>query len=271
MARSAKLKRTDIQVDAVAISAVLLPLAVQWSCPGRRATLTPTSAAADFGDQVDFAVGVERDEVGVLEDLAVDRHRHAFVDLAAETGKAAVELQYHAAEIVRLHLELGHAAGKPAGGLARDDDARHCHCLRFATGANKGVIPGCPAGVGPESMTTTVGQHLRGPYAWVPGSRAVPAPRKDRLAAGLMRLRNRYSAALRTGSCASIAARNRGGDIGRSRMRMPIASAMALATAAIGGTIGTSPTPRAPKGWRGFALSTMTVSIIGRSGATGTG
>jgi hypothetical protein len=53
--------------------------------------LTPTSAAADFGDQIDFAVGVERDEVGVLEDLTVDRHRHAFVDLAAETGKAAVE------------------------------------------------------------------------------------------------------------------------------------------------------------------------------------
>ena len=39
------------------------------------------SAAADFGDQVDFAVGVERGEVGVLVDLAVDRHRHAFVDL----------------------------------------------------------------------------------------------------------------------------------------------------------------------------------------------
>ena len=53
-------------------------------------------------------------------------------------------------------------------------------------------------------------------------------------------------------------------------MRMPIASAIALATAAIGGTIGTSPTPRAPNGWRGFGTSTMTVSIIGRSEATGT-
>ena len=68
----------------------------------------------------------------------------------------------------------------------------------------------------------------------------------------------------------SIAARSRGGDIGRSRMRTPIASLIALATAAIGGTIGTSPTPRAPNGWRGFAFSTMTVSIIGTSGATGT-
>src|SRR6059058_4401524 len=38
---------------------------------------------------------------------------------------------------------------------------------------------------------------------------------------------------------------------------MPVASAIALATAAIGGTIGTSPTPRAPNGWRGFGTSIM--------------
>jgi hypothetical protein len=43
-----------------------------------------------FGDQVDLAFGVERGEVGVLEDLAVDRHRHALLDLAA--GEPAVEL-----------------------------------------------------------------------------------------------------------------------------------------------------------------------------------
>ena len=69
---------------------------------------------------------------------------------------------------------------------------------------------------------------------------------------------------------ASSAASSRGGDIGRSRRRMPVASAIALATAAIGGTIGTSPTPRAPNGWRGFGTSIMTVSIIGMSEATGT-
>jgi hypothetical protein len=39
---------------------------------------------------VDFAVGVERGEVGVLEDLAIDRHHHAFLNLAP--GVAAVEL-----------------------------------------------------------------------------------------------------------------------------------------------------------------------------------
>ena len=42
----------------------------------------------------------------------------------------------------------------------------------------------------------------------------------------------------------SRAARTLGGDIGRSGMRIPMASRIALATAARGGTIGTSPTPR---------------------------
>src|SRR5204862_7773056 len=78
-----------------------------------------------------------------------------------------------------------------------------------------------------------------------------------------------YSAACRGGSSASSASRRFGGDIGRLRIRMPVASAIALATAAIGGTIGTSPTPLAPNGWRGFGTSTITASIIGRSDATG--
>src|SRR5204863_75484 len=97
--------------------------------------LSPSSAAADFGNQVDFALGVERGEIGVLEDLAVDRDRHALVDLAAEAGEAAVELKNHPAEIVRLHLELGHAAGEPTRGLARDDDARHCYSAALRTGS----------------------------------------------------------------------------------------------------------------------------------------
>src|SRR5215813_5285763 len=45
------------------------------------------SAAADFRDQVDLAVGAQRREVGVLEDLAVDRHRHTLLDLPAEAGE----------------------------------------------------------------------------------------------------------------------------------------------------------------------------------------
>ena len=53
-------------------------------------------------------------------------------------------------------------------------------------------------------------------------------------------------------------------------MRTPRASRTALATAASGGTIGASPTPLAPNGWRGLGTSTITASIIGRSEATGT-
>ena len=34
----------------------------------------------------------ERDEIGVLEDFAVDRHRHAFLDLTAEAGVPAVAI-----------------------------------------------------------------------------------------------------------------------------------------------------------------------------------
>ena len=43
-----------------------------------------------------------------------------------------------------------------------------------------------------------------------------------------------------------IAASTLIGDIGRSLIRRPVAPCMALATAAIGGTIPTSPTPRTP-------------------------
>ena len=60
-----------------------------------------------------------------------------------------------------------------------------------------------------------------------------------------------------------------GGDMGRSLSRTPTALETAFATAAIGGMIGTSPTPRTPKGWFGLGTSTSTVSIIGKSDATG--
>jgi hypothetical protein len=39
---------------------------------------------------------------------------------------------------------------------------------------------------------------------------------------------------------------SRGGEIGRSRIRAPLAAAIAFAIAARGGTIGVSPTPRTP-------------------------
>src|SRR5262249_41522062 len=60
-----------------------------------------------------------------------------------------------------------------------------------------------------------------------------------------------------------------GGDIGSSVKRMPVAFSIALAMAPSGGTMGVSPTPRTPYGWRGFATSTRIASIIGTSDATG--
>src|SRR5580692_9298521 len=69
-------------------------------------------------------------------------------------------------------------------------------------------------------------------------------------------------------AAASRAARIFGGDIGRSVSRRPVASAIALATAAIGGQIQTSPTPFAPYGCTGFGTSIRIDSIIGRSDIT---
>src|SRR5439155_26338550 len=63
--------------------------------------------------------------VGVMEDLAVDRHRHALVDLMAEPRKAALELGDQAAHRVRLDVELGLPAGEAAGRRPGDHDVRH--------------------------------------------------------------------------------------------------------------------------------------------------
>src|SRR5262249_29798001 len=68
---------------------------------------------------------------------------------------------------------------------------------------------------------------------------------------------------------AHTAANTAPGDMGSRVRRTPIALWMALAIAAIGGTRGTSPAPRTPKGWPGLGTSTITVSIIGRSTLVG--
>ena len=64
------------------------------------------STAADLRDQIDLALGLELRQIGVLEDLAVDCHRHALFDLAAEAGEAAVELEVEADTFRRMVLEL---------------------------------------------------------------------------------------------------------------------------------------------------------------------
>src|SRR5437879_5133161 len=66
-----------------------------------------------------------------------------------------------------------------------------------------------------------------------------------------------------------IAFRMAPGDMGSLVIRTPMAWEMALARAARGGMMGTSPTPRSPKGWRGLGTSTSTVSIMGMSRVVG--
>src|SRR5712691_12327496 len=66
-----------------------------------------------------------------------------------------------------------------------------------------------------------------------------------------------------------IAFRMAPGDMGSLVIRTPMAWEMALARAARGGMMGTSPTPRSPKGWRGLGTSTSTVSIMGVSRVVG--
>ena len=72
------------------------------------------------------------------------------------------------------------------------------------------------------------------------------APRRGRSSRTGHALRGTAHSAASRGAAASSAADSRGGDIGNSVMRTPVARAMALPIAAIGGTIGTSPTPRTP-------------------------
>src|SRR5215813_326478 len=92
----------------------------------------------------------------------------------------------------------------------------------------------------------------------------VRSPRGERTPA-VLRIAPGYGAV----SFACSAAKMALGDIGRRVIRTPIALEIALAIAANGGIIGTSPTPRTPKGCRGFGTSTMTVSIMGTSTVVG--
>src|SRR6185369_7477001 len=63
----------------------------------------------------------------------------------------------------------------------------------------------------------------------------------------------------------AIARAIRSAESGKWVSRTPVASSIALAIAAGAGTIGGSPTPRAPNGPCGAGFSTMIVSMFGRS------
>ncbi len=47
------------------------------------------------------------------------------------------------------------------------------------------AIPGCPEGSGRESMNTPISDDFEAPCPWIPGSRALPAPRNDALFAAV--------------------------------------------------------------------------------------
>jgi hypothetical protein len=57
------------------------------------AAASVTQPPPDFRYQVDLTLGPKLSLVGVLEDVAFDRHRHALFDLAPETGESAVKLK----------------------------------------------------------------------------------------------------------------------------------------------------------------------------------
>ena len=65
--------------------------------------MSARSAAADFGDEDDFAVGAQGHEIGVLGDHTVDRQRHAFVDLMA-LARGGVELENQPANGIRFSV-----------------------------------------------------------------------------------------------------------------------------------------------------------------------
>jgi hypothetical protein len=86
------------------------------------------SAAADLKDQVDLALGFQRNEVGVLEDFAVDRHRHAFLDLAAEAGyrwssSSTMRGKLFAGDPRQDQAGAGREPLSPSGGLSRRENA----------------------------------------------------------------------------------------------------------------------------------------------------
>src|SRR6476646_659848 len=61
-------------------------------------TPAPASATGNLRDQADLAVRFQPGAVGVLVDLAVDRHRHALLDLFAQAGITLLEFDHETAE-----------------------------------------------------------------------------------------------------------------------------------------------------------------------------
>src|SRR5277367_5186610 len=78
--------------------------------------------AAYFRDQNNFAAGFQFDLVSILEYLAVDRDRHAFLNLIAEARIVSLQLADKLPERCRFHFELGLATSELVTRPARGDD-----------------------------------------------------------------------------------------------------------------------------------------------------
>ena len=75
-------------------------------------TGTGGSAAGEGLEEVNFSSFGEIFEVSIGDDLAVDGYRCAFTEAIAHSRELLVEGGEEAANVRRLHLHLGHAAGE---------------------------------------------------------------------------------------------------------------------------------------------------------------
>src|SRR5262245_42835969 len=233
------------------------------------------SAAGDAGNEVDLAVDVDLLIGRAVVNDAVNRYGE-IVEPAVESGKARSQGHHQLAHARRLDLYRFESAGVLRK-AAQEMHDRHLN-------ASSPVLLRCRVEALAHHEDAKATRWHECGFATESQRHRENADDSARRGAAQRRLRHKRRAGISAlgiphyAFCISVscafryaesAASTRGGDIGSSVKRMPVASRTAFATAASGGTIGTSPTPRTPYGCSGFATSTRTVSIIGRSDATG--
>jgi hypothetical protein len=185
-------------------------------------------------------------------DLAVDGDGGFLFEVMAEPRIEFVHFLDDAAQVPGLDSELAHAAGV-APAEAGGEDNRPVIVLPLL---RPYPHPPSPSGLGPPSPAMRArgrAQQSRG--KWPLSRIAGEGPRAARRVRALPSV---------VGRPASRAATILGGDIGNAVRRRWMALSIALAIAAIGGTMLTSPTPLAPKGWPGFGTSTSTDDLFAR-------
>src|ERR1700722_10532779 len=79
------------------------------------------SPATYFRNQNNLAARLQFGLIGILKNLAIDRHSHTFLNLAAETRVSFFQLPDELPECGRLHFEFGLATGELVARPARSD------------------------------------------------------------------------------------------------------------------------------------------------------